>query len=82
MNSSHVLQELKYFIQRETANISRNELYHKIFSAAVVPIYELQVSTLRLFHEIKKAKLQRNADSKHLAGEAMYVIKLLQQLPH
>lgn len=47
-----------------------------------MPAYELEVSTLRLFHEIKKAKLQRNADCNHLAGEAVYVIKLLQQIPY
>jgi hypothetical protein len=82
VNSPHVLQELKYFIQRETANISRKELCYKIFSAAVMPTYELEVSNLRIFHEIKKAKLQRNADCKHLARETVYVIKLLQQLPH
>jgi len=67
---------------KKTANISRQELHHKIFAAAVMPAYELQVSTLRLFREIKKAKLQRNADCNHLAGEAVYVIKLLQQLPY
>jgi len=67
---------------KNTANISRQELYHKISAAAVVPAYELEVSTLRLFHEIQKAKLQRNADCNHLAGEAVYVIKLLQQMPY
>lgn len=47
-----------------------------------MPAYELEVSALRLFHEIKKAKLQRNADCNHLAGETVYMIKLLQQLPY
>jgi len=47
-----------------------------------MPAYELEVSALRLFHEIKKAKLQRNADCNHLTGEAVYVIKLLQQVPY
>jgi len=67
---------------KKTANISRQKLYHKISAAAVMPAYELEVSALRLFHKIKKAKLQRNADCYHLAGEAVYVIKLLQQMPY
>jgi hypothetical protein len=67
---------------KKTANISRQELYHKIFAAAVMPAYELEVSALRLSHETKKGKLQRNADCNHLAGEAVYVIKLLQQMPY
>jgi hypothetical protein len=67
---------------KKTANISRQELYHKIFAAPVMPAYELEVSALRLFHEIMRAKLQRNADCNHPGGEAVYVTKLLQQLPY
>lgn len=67
---------------KKTANISRQELYHKIFAAVVMPAYKLEVNALRLFNEIKKAKLQRNADCNHLAGEAVYVIRLLQQMPY
>jgi hypothetical protein len=70
------------YYSKKTANSSRQELYHKIYAAAVMPAYELEVSTLRLFHEIKKTKLQRNADCNYLAGEAVHVIKLLQQLPY
>jgi len=41
------------YYSKKAANISRQERYHKIFGAAVMPAYELEVSTLRLFHEMQ-----------------------------